>query len=164
MTVDSNLNAETNNGDRVRRSTSAEVNRNIDRAIATSVQQYANQPEANITQKIAELDREWDTERVLEANASILAFTGLMLGIFVNHNWFWLTGIVLPFLFQHATQGWCPPIPIIRRLGVRTRSEIDKEKFALKVLRGDFANLPNASEADAATRANAALKVVGVQN
>lgn len=42
MTVDSNMNANINNGDRVRRSTSAEVNRNIDQAIATNIQQYAN--------------------------------------------------------------------------------------------------------------------------
>ena len=49
-----------------------------------------------------------------------------------------LPGIVLPFLFQHAVQGWCPPVPVLRRLGVRTREEIDREKYALKVLRGDF--------------------------
>ena len=42
------------------------------------------------------------------------------------------------FLFQHATQGWCPPVPLFRKLGVRTRSEIDREKYALKILRGDF--------------------------
>src|SRR5439155_25183417 len=49
---------------------------------------------------------------------------------------------VLPFLFQHAIQGWCPPVPILRRKGVRTRREIDAEKYALKALRGDFSNMP----------------------
>jgi hypothetical protein len=49
-----------------------------------------------------------------------------------------LPGIVLPFLLQHAVQGWCPPVPLFRRLGVRTREEIEREKFALKALRGDF--------------------------
>jgi hypothetical protein len=32
-------------------------------------------------------------------------------------------------------------MPVLRRLGVRTRSEIDREKFALKALRGDFKNV-----------------------
>ena len=48
---------------------------------------------------------------------------------------------IMGFLFQHAVTGWCPPVPVMRRLGVRTRSEIDREKFALKALRGDFKNL-----------------------
>lgn len=41
-------------------------------------------------------------------------------------------------LFQHATQGWCPPLPLFRRMEKRTRNEIDVEKFAMKALRGDF--------------------------
>lgn len=45
---------------------------------------------------------------------------------------------MLSFLLLHATQGWCPPLPLFRRLGVRTRGEIEKEKFALRFLRGDF--------------------------
>ena len=44
------------------------------------------------------------------------------------------------FLLQHAVQGWCPPLPFFRANGVRTQSEIDEEKFALKALRGDFAH------------------------
>jgi hypothetical protein len=39
---------------------------------------------------------------------------------------------------QHATQGWCPPVPVFRRLGIRTQTEIDHERYALKALRGDF--------------------------
>jgi hypothetical protein len=42
------------------------------------------------------------------------------------------------FLFQHAIEGWCPPVPILRRLGFRTAREIDIERVALKTLRGDF--------------------------
>jgi hypothetical protein len=70
------------------------------------------------------LDDEWDIERWLEANASALAFTGTVLGLLVNKKFFAIPCIVLPFLFQHAVQGWCPPVPILRRKGVRenTRS------------------------------------------
>jgi hypothetical protein len=149
--------------DRVRASTAPSINERIEREIAARVNNYATQPEANISHRLEELEREWDTERVLELNASSLAFIGLILGVTVNQNWLWLTAIVLPFLFQHAVQGWCPPLPIIRRLGVRTRREIDREKYALKALRGDFNSIPSPSEADAATRAKEALQVVGIQ-
>ena len=37
-------------------------------------------------------------------------------------------------------QGWYPLLPLFRRMGIRTRQEIDREKFALKTLRGDFGN------------------------
>jgi hypothetical protein len=74
-------------------------------------------------------------------NASALAFTGVVLGLLWNRKFFAIPCLVLPFLFEHAVQGWCPPIPILRRKGVRTRNEIDEEKFALKALRGDFAHI-----------------------
>ena len=88
--------------------------------------------------RIAALDREWDIERVLEMNASALAFTGLALGMAKDRKWLIFPAVVLPFLFLHAIQGWCPPISILRRMGIRTRGEIDEERYALKALRGDF--------------------------
>ena len=149
-------------GDRVRRNTSASVNQKIDEKVLARVQEYADKTDADITGRIQELDREWDTERILEANASVLAFAGLILGLTVNQNWFWLPGIVLPFLFQHALQGWCPPIPVIRRLGVRTPYEIDQEKYALKTLRGDFSEPASTSFPEGESKAKAVLKSVRV--
>ena len=58
-----------------------------------------------------------------------------------DKKWLLLSGVVLGFLFQHAVQGWCPPVPLLRQLGIRTRGEIDREKYALKALRGDFDHL-----------------------
>ena len=138
------------NANRVRANTSQEINREIDREADSRVREYAQKTPVEITHRIDELDREWDMERWLETNASALAFTGLALGITHSKKWLIIPGIVLPFLFQHAVQGWCPPVPVLRRLGVRTREEIDREKYALKVLRGDFkqiGSMPNADEA-----------------
>ena len=90
---------------------------------------------------LADLDEEWDIERWLETNAAILALAGTVLGRFVNRKFLLVPCFVLPFLLQHALQGWCPPVPILRRKGVRTRREIEAEKYALKALRGDFAAL-----------------------
>jgi hypothetical protein len=35
---------------------------------------------------------------------------------------------------QHALQGWCPPVPVLRRLGYRTQPEIEEERCALRAL------------------------------
>ena len=136
--------------DRVRANTSEEINRRIDHAIEDRVREYAKRSRSDITRRIEELDQEWDMERLLETNASAIAFTGLALGLTHSKKWLIVPGIVLPFLFQHAVQGWCPPVPVFRRLGVRTREEIDRERYALKVLRGDFEKVQSLPRADAA--------------
>jgi hypothetical protein len=120
--------------DRVRRSTASHINREIDRQTNSNIHRYANSKSDVIHKRIKELDQEWDIERVLEVNASTLALTGLLLGVTVNKKWLMLPGAVLSFLLQHGLQGWCPPLPILRRLGVRTRGEIDREKYELKAL------------------------------
>ena len=118
--------------DRVRRSTDIEVNRRIDRQTDANIESYSSLGSAAVLSRIEALDREWDVERILEVNAPTLALSGLVLGVIVNKKWLLVPGIVLSFLLQHGLQGWCPPLPILRRLGVRTRGEIDREKYALK--------------------------------
>lgn len=74
---------------------------------------------------------------MLEANAATAVLIGLALGATVSRKFFFLPGIVAGFLLQHALQGWCPPLPVFRRAGIRTQSEIEEERYALKALRGD---------------------------
>jgi hypothetical protein len=119
--------------DRVRSSTASHVNEEIDLQTDINIQRYKGKNKTEILERIQMLDKEWDIERVLEVNASTLALTGLILGLANNRKWLLLPGIVLPFLFQHGLQGWCPSLPLLRRLGIRTRGEIDREKYALKV-------------------------------
>ena len=145
--------------DRVREHTADEVNRRIDQGTLVSVQLHASSNN-DIERGIEKLDQEWDTERVLMANASLLALFGLALGASINRRWLLLPAAVLPFLLQHAIQGWCPPLSIIRRaFAVRTRKEIDREKFALKALRGDF-DSNHLGSSDPAKRTLAALEAV----
>jgi hypothetical protein len=120
--------------DRVRHSTAPQVNREIDRQTNNNIRRYANSSPDVINKRIEELDKEWDVERALEVNASTLALTGLLLGATVNRKWLVLPAVVLSFLLQHGIQGWCPPLPVLRRSGVRTRGEIDREKYELKAL------------------------------
>ena len=117
--------------DRVRRSTREHLNEQVDLQTNQNIQHYSNADFQVIRRRIFELDREWDVERVLEVNASTLALTGFALGLTVNKKWFALSAAVMGFLLQHGIQGWCPPLPVLRRLGIRTRGEIDREKYAL---------------------------------
>ncbi|KNY31835.1 MULTISPECIES: hypothetical protein [Rhizobiaceae] len=122
---------------RVSAQTPTEINRHLRWEMEKRLAYYETHPD-QIPTRLEELDREWDIERTLEANASTLAFTGTMLAATVDRRWLALPAIVTGFLFQHAMQGWCPPLPILRRLGFRTAEEINQERYALKALKGDF--------------------------
>lgn len=128
-------------GDRVRANTAAEVNRRVDDQIERNIRHYSGQTKEEIYRRIQDLDQEWDIERVLETMASSLSLTGIVLGATVDRKWFLVPTIVISFLLVHGIQGWCPPLPILRSLGIRTREEIDRERYALKALAGDFAGI-----------------------
>jgi hypothetical protein len=138
--------------DRVQAHTAERVNQRLQEEAHRRVLGAAGESERALSERIRRLDDTWDIERWLEMNASALAFTGVVLGLLWNRKWFAIPCLVLPFLFQHAVQGWCPPIPILRRNGVRTRKELDEEKYALKALRGDFAKV-SVNSKDAASAA-----------
>ncbi len=140
--------------DRVRAQTAAEINLQIDAQTKNRLVRAAGAPPEVLGRLIADLDEEWDIERWLETNASALALGGTLLGVLVNKKFLLLPCLVLPFLLQHALQGWCPPLPLFRRQGIRTRREIEVEKSALKVLRGDFATIER--NGDPAAEAHAA--------
>jgi hypothetical protein len=116
---------------------SREVRRSLEEAARERVQRLAARPHL-IARRLRELDAEWDIERALEANAATLALSGASLAVFRDRRWGLVPMVVAGFLLQHALQGWCPPLPVLRRLGFRTRAEIDQERYALKAVRGDF--------------------------
>lgn len=128
--------------ERVEENTNPKVNAYIEAKIQNTLIQYQNADAEKINRRLRELDREWDTERVLETSAASFVLLGIVLGYFVNAGWFLFSGGIAIFLLQHALQGWCPPLPVIRYLGVRTAKEINEERINLKWLRGDFASSP----------------------
>ena len=123
----------------------AAANERLRRETAASVAHFATHQD-DIPKRLQELDREWDIERAIEANASVLALAGIALAAGHDRRWLVLPGLVTGFLFQHAIQGWCPPVPILRRLGFRTSYEIEEERRALKALRGDFEGTRDSAE------------------
>lgn len=123
---------------RVAINTRPAVNKEIRNATRRDLDNYRHASAQAINSKINRLDREWDTERFLEASAASLVLLGSLLGMRSNKYWMLLTAGVGTFLLQHALQGWCPPLAMIRKRGVRTAEEINQEKVAMKILRGDF--------------------------
>ena len=140
---------------RVPGQTDERINEQIRRRTEIRIAYYA-QHRDQIDDRLRELEQEWDIERTLEANAASLALGGTVLGVLGGRRWLLLPLAVTGFLLQHALQGWCPPVPMFRRLGVRTTREIDEERHALKALRGDYRELseeePNAANVLAAVR------------
>jgi hypothetical protein len=141
--------------DRVRVNTDDAINQEIERQTTKSIQCVSAGGPAAIERRLAELELEWDIERFVETMAPTFTLLGLTLGLTRNRAWFILPLVVQTFLLQHAIQGWCPPIPLLRRMGVRTSGEIGEERFALKALRGDFRNVVSglADDAQAAWQA-----------
>ncbi|KOF58037.1 hypothetical protein AGR56_01605 [Clostridium sp. DMHC 10] len=113
---------------RVELHTSKRVNQRIRKETLDNIASYTNKPNEEIIARINELNKEWDIERLLETNAASAVILGTILGFAANKKWFALSGVAGGFLLEHAIQGWCPPIPIFRRLGIRTSSEINYEK------------------------------------
>lgn len=125
---------------RVPLQTAPEINARIRRQTDASIGYFAAHPD-EIEERLRELDREWDIERILETGSSVLSLAGLTLSLLSGRRrWLLLPLAVQSFFLQHALQGWCPPLPAFRALGVRTQTEIERERHALERLRRDFAN------------------------
>jgi hypothetical protein len=123
--------------DIVRLNSPKKVNEQVEDQILRNLQYFAHNKK-EIPARLRELDAEWDIERALELNAALFALAGTVLGATVNRRWLLLPAVVTVFLAQHAIQGWCPPLPVIRSFGIRTRQEIDAERYALKALQGEL--------------------------
>jgi hypothetical protein len=145
--------------DRVTANTSDDVNEQIRQQVDENVDFFASHPEW-IEDRLRELDAEWDVERMLEMMAPTLTLTALTLSVTTSRKFLVIPFVVQAFLLMHAVQGWCPPLPVLRRLGFRTQAEIDRERYALKALRGDFVEIESPLGTKADRRAKEALLAV----
>jgi hypothetical protein len=148
--------AETTN--RVPKHTPEHLNEKILARTKQDLIYHGTTPEA-IVNRLKKLDKEWDIERLLEANASSLVLIGVILGAFIS-GWFYIISFLVgAFLLQHAIQGWCPPIRLFRRLGFRTHAEIATEHYALRFLRGDFAQAEDSKKQERTAAAEEAFRL-----
>lgn len=116
---------------RVEEHSPEEVNAGIREKTKARIARYAAEPEDALRGRLEELDYEWDVERVLEANFAGVVLASLLLGRLAGKGYFALAGIAAVFMTQHVLQGWCPPLPLLRRMGIRTSREIEHERNAL---------------------------------
>lgn len=126
--------------DRVRQRTPDRVNRRIDARTAGDLECYLAAGPQAIARRLDELDHEWDIDRAVMATFAVIGGVNALLSLRR-----WLAGerpgraaaflaIQIPFMFHHARAGWCPPVSVLRRLGFRTRQEIEEERRALVAL------------------------------
>lgn len=114
----------------------------IDERVKEDIRKYADQGREAIDKRINELDHSWDMERTMQLNTAILVLGGILL-YKNNKKWAILSIFATAILAQQALMGNCGVFKFLNVFGVRSRKEIDKEKFALKALRGDFDNIRN---------------------
>ena len=129
--------------ERVTRNTEAAIGEQRHAGIRDSLRYHAARP-GEIPARLAELEREWDVERAMTAGAAGLTLAGLALTALVNHRFIALPALAGGFLLQHAIQGRCPPVALLRRLGFRTPGEICGERSGLKVLQREHRAFGNA--------------------
>ena len=123
----------------------AQFNEQIRRQTEQNVARFAAPTPKQIDRRLQELDREWDMERTLEANAATAVLVGVTLGATVHRGFFFFPAVVAGFLLQHAVQGWCPPMPRLPPYGrPHPNQRIEQEKYALR----------GAAEATSAMRAS----------
>jgi hypothetical protein len=98
-----------------------------------------------ITDRLAQLDREWSAGRMTKATIGVLIVAGLGLAL-LSPWWLLLPAVgglsLLEYLFSRTS--WLGAA--FRGLGFRSGADVDQEKFALRALRGDFKHLPTVHE------------------
>ena len=150
-----------NTSSRVFQSTGRRTNERILETTRENVERYCGSDSETISKRLEELDREWDVERMVEVGASSHVILGLVLGAMVDRRWFAWSFFVAGFLMVHALFGWFPALPILRRIGFRTEAEIEEERDALRILRGDFKPTDNPRNALAQARLSIGPSLAG---
>jgi hypothetical protein len=122
--------------DRIREHSSDSANQRIDRETRGAIEEALRSSETRRA-RLRELDQEWDIDRALMLNFGVVgaysAFNA-MRQLRRGHIGLWslFLGVQLGFLINHAVRGWCPPMPLFRRLGFRSAKEIAAERLALQ--------------------------------
>jgi len=99
---------------------------------------FAKYPE-KIGRRLEQLENEWTIERALEIGGASVTLLGVALAAFRGEKrWLVFPAAAAAALLQHATSGSTPPARVLRRLCVRRAKEVEQERYALELLRGDY--------------------------
>ena len=123
--------------ERVDNNISQERREELDRQLKEAISKYQHADSQQIDRRLAELDQEWDIERVIEVEAPLMIGLGAGLGLLHSPKWFGLSAVAASMVILHNTQGWYPLLPVFQRMGIRSQNDIEQERSALRVLRKD---------------------------
>src|SRR5262245_14289362 len=100
---------------RVKNQTSPQVNTDIRRRTEMRIAYYEKHPE-QIGERLAELNREWNIERVLRTASSSLTLFGIAMAVLRRSRWLLVPLGVQGFVLQQTIQTERLPLPFLRRL------------------------------------------------
>lgn len=118
----------------------------VEVAIQDTLNEYYHDQD-KINARLLELDNELDIESYMQTEIAALTVAGIILSLTVNKKWLVLPLASSVLTLANIARGRANPLTFFRKLGFRTRAEIEKERYALKAIRGDFKYLldvPNA--------------------
>ena len=121
----------------VEKNTPREINERVSQRFQRNIEYHILHPE-EIGRRLRELDAEWDVNRCLKVGASGLSILGILSAIAGRKKGLLYSLIAQMYLLQHAIEGRCSPVSVLRQLGIRTQKEIEAERNALMAIRGDF--------------------------
>lgn len=95
-----------------------------------------------IDERLAKLEWEWTAGRLTKVALGTVIVLGLGLTALLNPWWMILPTVAGLLLLQYCFLKTSWLAQIFRSFGYRCGSEVENEKIALKVLRGDFRTVP----------------------
>ncbi len=96
------------------------------------VRRYERTDDKRLRARLRELENEWDSERAFEAGAAGMVLLGILLGTVHCKRWLLISAAAGALMLERALQGWSPMQPVLKRCGVRTQTEIEAEKDAIR--------------------------------
>jgi hypothetical protein len=124
--------------DMIRGMSPSSVNRMIDRETLDTIERYKGASPEEVTARLKELDGTWDLECYIELGGAIATLAGVALASRFSRKWLFLPAIAQGLVLAHSLPLWDPLTPLLRMLGLWSRQEIEREKQALKLSRGDY--------------------------
>ena len=115
--------------------------------IAQNVAFYKANPRG-IQTRLEELDEEWNVDKVLQMATGGATVASFWLSLTKSRLWSLLPAVLGVGSLHYGITGGSPAVDLIRRLGFRTRDEIEGERMALLATRGDFAGVGQGQPSD----------------
>lgn len=123
--------------DMIRDNTPSAINKMIDEETLRNLDRYKDAAPEEIEERLKFLDKQFDIECFVEAGAALLTIGGIALG-FKYRKLLALPLVAQGLLLSHSLPFADPLTPMLRTFGLWSRQEIERERNALKLLRGDY--------------------------